>query len=210
MVTAAVVAYVRVSSKAQDYASQRAAIERAAAARGDIITTWYSEKKSAKDTPGADREALRQLRADARAGLIRRLYVFRLDRFTRSGIRDTLDVVQELQRHGVEILSMTDGFDLSGPAAEVVLAVMAWAAQMELLARNERIAAARDRMEEEGRPWGRPPRMSAEQVARARALHAEGRSVREVAEALKHPRSTIGRAVAPSQKVPPEGGPEVT
>jgi DNA invertase Pin-like site-specific DNA recombinase len=206
--TGGVGAYVRVSSKAQDYDTQQSAIERVAAARGDSITTWYSERKSAKETPGADREALQQLRADARAGLIRRLYVFRLDRFTRSGIRDTLDVVQELQRHGVEIVSITDGFDLNGPAAEVVLAVLAWAAKMELLARNERIAAARDRMADEGRPWGRPPRMTADQVARARAMQVEGRTVREIAVALKFPRSTVGRALTPSQNDPPDAGPE--
>ncbi|MGO9834567.1 MAG: recombinase family protein [Polyangiaceae bacterium] len=41
-------AYIRVSSRTQDHATQRAAIERAAAARGDSITTWYSEKRSAK------------------------------------------------------------------------------------------------------------------------------------------------------------------
>lgn len=46
------------------------------------------------------------------------------------------------------------------PAAEVVLAVMAWAAKMERLAINERISAARAQLEEEGRSWGRPPRFS--------------------------------------------------
>lgn len=203
-------AYIRVSSKAQDYATQRSAIERAASARGDTIAAWYSEKKSAKHTPGAERTALQQLRAHARAGDVRRLYVFRLDRFTRSGIRDTLDVVEELRGHGVEIVSLTDGFDLAGPAAEVVLAVMAWAAKMELVARNERIAAARERMEEEGRPWGRPPRMTAEQVERARAMQAEGRSVRDIAVALKVAKSTIGRALAPSRNAPPAAGPEAT
>jgi DNA invertase Pin-like site-specific DNA recombinase len=47
-----------------------------------------------------------------------------------------------------------------GPEAEVILAVMAWAAKMERLAINERIAAARERLAGEGRPWGRPPRLS--------------------------------------------------
>jgi DNA invertase Pin-like site-specific DNA recombinase len=203
-----VAAYIRVSSKAQDYASQRSSIERGAVARADTIAAWYSEKRTAKDTPGPDREALQKLRVDARAGAIRKLYVFRLDRFTRSGIRDTLEVVEELQKHGVEIVSMTDGFDLNGPAAEVVLAVMAWGAKMELVARNERIAAARLRLEEEGRPWGRPPRMTPELVERARTMQAEGRSVREIAMALKYPRSTVGRALAPSHNAVRDPGPE--
>ncbi|MBI5544801.1 MAG: recombinase family protein, partial [Deltaproteobacteria bacterium] len=41
-------AYVRVSSKAQDHATQRAAIDRAASARGDTITEWFAEKLSGK------------------------------------------------------------------------------------------------------------------------------------------------------------------
>ena len=57
-------------------------------------------------------------------------------------------------------MTVADGFDLAGPVAEVVLAVMAWAAKMERLAINERIAAARERLAEEGRPWGRPSRIT--------------------------------------------------
>jgi DNA invertase Pin-like site-specific DNA recombinase len=114
----------------------------------------------------------------------------------RSGIRDTFEVVEELRRHGVELVSVSDGFSVDGPAAEVVLAVMAWAAKMERLAINERISAARERVEAEGKQWGRPRRLDEESVARAKAMKAAGRSVREIAVALKVPRSTVARAVA--------------
>lgn len=186
-------AYIRVSSRAQDYATQRAAIERAAAARGDKIATWYAEKKSAKTL---DRAELGRLRADARAGHVRKLYVFRIDRLARSGIRDTFEVVEELRAHGVELVTVADGFDLSGPAAEVVLAVMAWAARMENLARSERVSAARDRIEAEGGSWGRPSRVDRATRERAAKLRAAGKTVREIARDLKIPRSTIGRALS--------------
>jgi DNA invertase Pin-like site-specific DNA recombinase len=193
------IAYVRVSSRAQDHATQRAAIERAAAARGDVIAEWYSEKRSAKTL---HREELQRLRADARGGHLKRLYLFRLDRLARSGIRDTFEVVEELRHNGVEIISVADGFDLSGPAAEVVLAVLAWAAKMERLAINERIAAARERIEAEGGRWGRPSRVDADTRKRARRMKDEGKTIREIARALKVPRSTIARSL--SQKVAPE------
>lgn len=80
------VAYLRVSSRAEDFATQKAAIERAATARGDTIGTWYSEKRSGKLLA---RPELDRLRRDARAGAVRRLFVYRLDRLIRSGIRDT-------------------------------------------------------------------------------------------------------------------------
>ncbi|MCC7541191.1 MAG: recombinase family protein [Deltaproteobacteria bacterium] len=187
-----VAGYVRVSSRSQDATMQRLAIERAASARGDSIGTWYAEARSARTLA---RPELDRLRTDARSGALRRLYLFRLDRLTRSGIRDTLEVVDELRRHGVEIRTVSDGFDLDGPAAEVVLAVMAWASKMERLAINERISAARDRMEREGRRWGRPRRLDDATIERARAMRAEGRTVRELAVALKVPRSTIARAL---------------
>jgi DNA invertase Pin-like site-specific DNA recombinase len=198
------VAYVRVSSRAQDHATQRSAIERAAVARGDAIAEWYAEKKSARTM---DRAELRRLRDESRRGGIRRLYCFRLDRLTRSGIRDTFELIEELRAHGVDIVSVADGFDLNGPAAEVVLAVMAWASRMELLARSERIAAARDRLEAEGRSWGRPRRLTDAQVDRVRALAANGRSHREIAVALKIPKSTVGRALAMPQKPTRQTGP---
>jgi DNA invertase Pin-like site-specific DNA recombinase len=190
-------AYYRVSSKAQDLGMQRSAVERAAAARGDTIApdAVYAEKRSGKSIV---RPELDRLRADARAGSLRRLYVYRLDRLARSGIRDTFEVVDELRRHGVELVSVADGFSLDGPAAEIVLAVMAWAAQMERLAINERIAGARERVEAEGGKWGRPKRLDAAGEAAVRRLRAEGRSLRQIAVALKIPLSTVARAVPKS------------
>lgn len=184
-------AYIRVSSKSQDHALQRAAIERAAAARGDRIVAWYAEKESAKTI---QRPELLRLRANARAGHVGRLYLFRLDRLSRSGIRDTFEVVEDLRAHGVELVTVSDGFDLNGPAAEVVLAVMSWAAKMERLAINERIAAARERRQAEGKGWGRTPRLQGAELAQVLALRAEGRSLRQVAVAAKVPLATVARA----------------
>lgn len=186
------VAYTRVSSRAQDYPMQRAAILRACAAREDTISEWYAEKRSAK---GLARPELERLRADSRKGLIRRLYVYRLDRLTRSGIRDTFELVEELRTHGVEIIIVSDGFSMDGPSAEVVLAVMAWAAKMERLAINERISAARERLAEEGRHWGRPPSVTEEQLAHVLKLRAQGRTIREIATEVGVPRSTVAETI---------------
>ena len=184
------VAYLRVSSRAQDFATQKAAIDRAAAAKNDRIVSWFAEKRSGRLLA---RPELDRLRREARAGGVRRLYVFRLDRLTRSGIRDTFEVIEELRVHGCNLVSVTDGFDLQGPAAEVVLAVMAWASKMERLAVNERIAAARDRVEAEGRTWGRPTRIDAGLLTKMVRLRQAGRSVREIAVAMKVPRTTVAR-----------------
>ena len=186
-------AYLRVSSNSQDVELQRSAIAKACDARGDRVVTWWQEKRTGKRL---QRPELDAVRAAARAGDLRRLYVWRLDRLTRSGIRDTLDVVDELRRHGVELVTVADGFSLDGPAAEVVLAVVAWAAQMERLAIGERISEAREQARARGDGWGRPRRMTPHQQRSALAMAATGKTVREIAVALKVPRSTVWRALS--------------
>jgi DNA invertase Pin-like site-specific DNA recombinase len=183
---------VRVSSKAQDHTTQRHAIERAAEARGDRIVRWYAEKRSAKTIA---RPELERLRADARAGKVRRTYVYRLDRLTRSGIRDTFEVVEELRTAGAELVTVADGFTLDGPAAEVILAVLSWASKMERLAINERISAARERIEAEGGHWGRAPAMDEAMVKQAVALREKGLSIRDVAKQLGQSKSAVDRAL---------------
>lgn len=196
-------AYIRVSSKAQDLAMQRGAIERQAAARGDTIGEWFAEKASAKTIA---RPELQRLRAEVRAGRVQRLYVFRLDRLARTGIKDTFELVEELRAHGCDLVTCADGFQLSGPAAEIILAVMAWAAQMERLAINERISAARVRMEGEGRAWGRPSTVDRETERAILRLQGEGRSVRSIAMSSGVKRSTVQRIL--SRNPPPQDAPQ--
>ncbi len=188
----AVAGYLRVSSAGQDVRSQRDAIERAAAARGETVAEWYSEKQSGSKL---DRPELGRLREDARLGRVRRLYVFRLDRLTRTGIRDTLSLLDELRRHGCHVTTIADGWDLEGPAAEVVGAVLAWVAQMERAALRERLAAARARVEASGKRWGRPRRLVVMEIERLRQT-APGLSVRELARRLKIPKSTVSRVLS--------------
>jgi DNA invertase Pin-like site-specific DNA recombinase len=186
-------AYLRVSSRSQNYETQRASIERAARAQGVKIATWYQETESGKRLA---RPELERLRVDVRHGRISRLFVFRLDRLTRSGIRDTLALLQELRQNGCAVVSIGDGFDLSGPFAEIVVAVIAWAAQMERLAIGERIAASRKRLEAEGRPWGRPTKhIGLVKLVLAERKLAAGHSLRAVAVELGIDRSTLSRAL---------------
>lgn len=187
-------AYVRVSSKAQDVASQRAALERAAAARGDVLRDWYVEKQSGRTLARPILDSVREL---VRRGHIRKLFVFRLDRLTRSGIRDTLAVVEELRRGGCELVTVSDGFDLGGPAADVVLAVLAWAAQMERAALGERITAARASAE----TWGRPRAAGPAEVRRVLELGVHGGvlqkwSQRQIASKVGLSRSTVAAILA--------------
>jgi DNA invertase Pin-like site-specific DNA recombinase len=134
------------------------------------------------------------------------VYVYRLDRLSRGGIRETLSIVEELRANGCKIETVADGFSLEGPVADVVLAVLAWAAQMERSAIGERIASARQRVEAAGGSWGRPRRILDAQVIRnIKTRHRSfGQSIREIAIALKIPKSTVGSVLSEKGAYKPE------
>jgi DNA invertase Pin-like site-specific DNA recombinase len=72
---------------------------------------------------------------------------------------------------------------------------MGWAAEFERQSIATRTKAARVRLEAEGGSWGRPRRMNAADLARARELRATGRSLRDIAVSMKLPRATLARAL---------------
>ena len=187
-----IAAYVRVSSKAQDHALQTDAI-----GKRTTPTAWYAEKASGKTT---DRPELKRLMADVRAGKVTEVWVFKLDRLTRSGVGDTFRLVDELRRAGVTLYAVADGVTVRPGVDDLVSETMVFAlslaARLERTAINDRISAARVRMEASGEAWGRPPRMTPAEIEKARTMRAEGRSVREISAALGVPRATVGRAVA--------------
>ena len=185
----AAAAYVRVSTRGQDYRSQRAAIKRAARARGHNVRRWFEEKTGGD---AVKRPALAALRAAARRGELDTLYVDALDRLMRRGVADTLNVVTELRDAGVNVIFVSQDLpETRGPWGDVVFAVLAAAASIELSRIRERISAARATAER----WGRPRREV--DVERARAMR-EKKSLREVARALKVPRTTLARRLAKS------------
>lgn len=178
----AVVGYIRVSSAGQDYAYQRSAIDVAARARGETIGHWYGDVASGSTL---ERPELGRLRRALDDRAVRQLWVWRLDRLTRSGIADTLASVEHVRRSGAELVSVADRVALDGgPTGELVLAVLAWCAQMELAKIHENQEAARSRMRLQGRSWGRPALPPSVRDAVAAAA-SQGLSCREIARQLK-------------------------
>jgi DNA invertase Pin-like site-specific DNA recombinase len=178
---------------------QRHSIDRAAAARGEVIATWYEEKRSGKTLARPELDRLRQV---VRTGIVKRLYTFKLDRLTRSGVADTFRVVEELKAAGCELIAVEDNnLHLKPSTNDVVTDVFLFAlglgAKLERTAINERIAAARERIEAEGKAWGRPRRLKEEDREQIQAMKLAGRSIRQIAAAVKCPRATVARALRP-------------
>ncbi len=163
--------------------------------------TVYEEEGSGRRR---DRPVLRKLLHDAAMHRFQILIVFRLDRFTRGGIAEMFRVLKTLQGAGVRVYSVCETWwDPDAPTAELILAVLAWAAEFESRAIGERVAAGiaarRAEAARRGKPflWGRA-RVSALArdpglPARALELRRSGRSWAQVARTLGVGRTTARR-----------------
>ena len=180
------VGYARVSTDDQDLTLQRTALKGAGCKR------VYEEKVSgAKRSRPELSRMLDQLRADDV------VVVSRLDRLARS-TRDLLDIAEQLKEAEAGLRSLHEPWaDTTSPAGRMVLTVFAGIAEFERELIHERTGAGRVSAKARGVRFGRPPKLTANQIALARRLIAEGTSVPEASRILKVHRSTLYRASRP-------------
>ncbi len=79
--------------------------------------------------------------AAVRAGGVRRIIVYRLDRISRS-VLDFANVISELQKYGVEFVSITERFDTSTPIGKAMLMIVMVFAQLERETIQQRVMDA--------------------------------------------------------------------
>ena len=179
--------YARVSTEDQDLSLQRASLKAAGCLR------IYEEKAS-----GASRSRPELLRMmdHLRGGDV--VVVSRLDRLARS-TRDLLTLAEQLHEAEVGLRSLREPWvDTTSPSGRMVLTIFAGIAEFERELIHERTGAGRRAAKARGVRFGRPWKLSADQIALARRLIDEGRSVPEVAKILNVHRATLYRAMAPT------------
>lgn len=188
--------YLRVSSASQDLRSQEPDLTTWAKAQAEAVA-WYKDKATGTnmDRPGLDR-----LLADARAGKISKVVVWRLDRLGRTA-RGLLELLDELQRLGVGFVSLREGIDLNTPAGRLMLVVLAGVSQYETEVRRERQLAGISRAKAEGKRWGGRKagtrvRLTDEKEKLIRQLHAEKKPVAAIARMVGLTRVTVYKALA--------------
>jgi len=187
--TAAV--YLRVSTNDQNPENQRADLMRLAKARGFKHLELYEETAStAKRRPKFE-----AMRFAAHGGGFRSILVWSVDRFGRSMLGNIRDVL-ELNRIGVAVVSCKETWlDTDGPTRDLLLAIFSWIAEQERRRIGERTKAGLIQARKRGSRIGRPHRMGAALVARARAMRKAKLSLRAIAVALKVPRATLARTL---------------
>ena len=99
------------------------------------IVVYSDEGKSGKNI---NREGFQNLMADVRAGKIKRIHVYKLDRFSRS-LADFCNVWQEMKEYNVAISSASESFDTQSPYGEMILKILMVFAEFERTCIQERI-----------------------------------------------------------------------
>ncbi len=185
--------YLRVSTRSQEFPSQLHALKEycrrqgfplpkassagngAASSRANL----FAEKESGAK---AKRRALDELLQACREGKFDTIITYRGDRLGRS-FEHMVQLYAELREIKIRVLGVVDMLDTAGDSAatRAFQRMLATTAEMqrEMIVENTRagIAAAR----KAGRIGGRP-RADASQVAKARKLHSQGKTLRQIAQ----------------------------
>jgi DNA invertase Pin-like site-specific DNA recombinase len=144
--------YVRVSTDAQNTASQDRELKQWAKAQTEEIQ-WYRDKATGTNL---NRPQFQKMLDDVRTGLVTKVVVWRLDRLGRT-TRGLLELFEELQLRGTGFVSLRESVDLSTPSGRLMLSMLSSVAQYETEVRAERQRAGIEAAKEANGgkcPWG--------------------------------------------------------
>jgi DNA invertase Pin-like site-specific DNA recombinase len=194
--------YARVSTddKGQDPDLQLDPMRQLAEARG-WQAAEYVDHASASDLRG--RAQWRRLLADARAGRVDLVVVWKLDRFARSAL-DALQWLQQLDSAGVGLKILTQEIDTTTSAGRLVFTILAAVGEMERELIRERVQAGMARAKARGRRMGRPSRSQPPEAHPLWPVVVEGLQAghltrAEAARKLRVRRSSLDQALRDSR-----------
>lgn len=181
--------YLRVSTVDQHPETQLHDLRQMAAQRDLEIVQEYTDRISGAK---ARRPGLDQMMADARRGKFDVVLVWASDRIARS-VKHFLDVLDELNRIGVDYVSFRENIDTAGPLGRAIIVIVSAVAELERSLIVERVRAGMRRAKLEGRHIGRRPLdLDREAILRD---HRLGQSLGKIAREQGISRATVHRVV---------------
>ncbi len=181
--------YMRVSTVDQHPETQLLDLRQMAAQRGLEITQEYTDRISGVK---AKRPGLDQMMIDARHGGFDVVLVWASDRIARS-VKHFLEVLDELNRLGVEYISLRENIDTGGPLGRAIIVIVAAIAELERSLIIERVRAGMRRARLDGTHIGRNPLdLDHEAIRRERC---QGQSLRKIAKGHRISAATVQRVL---------------
>ena len=139
------------------------------------------------------RPELNRLMADAHRRRFDAVVVWKFDRFARS-VSHLVRALETFNALGVAFVSLSEQMETSTPTGKMVFTVLAAVAELERSLIAERVRAGLRNAKAKGTRLGRPrTRLDAAEIDR---LRAQGRTIREIADALGVSRSLAHKTLA--------------
>ena len=183
------VLYMRVSTLDQHPETQLHDLRQMAGQRGYEIVHEYTDRISGAK---ARRPRLDQMMADARRGRFYIVLVWASDRIARS-VKHFLDVLDELNRLGIEYVSFRENIDTAGPLGRAIVVIIGAIAELERSLIVERVRAGMRRARLEGQHIGRNPLVL--DHAGIQQDRSRGQSLRQIARGHCISTATVQRVL---------------
>jgi DNA invertase Pin-like site-specific DNA recombinase len=171
--------YVRVSTQEQNTDSQESELREYVERRGWSCVMYRDHGQSGAKN---DRHALSVLLGDLRRRKIDVVVVWALDRLARS-LKQLLSIAEECRSLGVDLVSLKQSLDTTGPAGRLTFQILGAVAEFERELLRERVKAGMAQARRTGKNVGRPARRKFQEadIERMKLLRSQGTSVRKLA-----------------------------
>jgi len=152
--------YIRVSTEDQarhgvSLAAQEEALQNYAKALGfEVCKIYKDEGKSGKNFKG--RPEITQLLEDAEKRKFQAIFIYKLDRFSRSLI-DLINTIEKLKEWGIDFVSLQDKIETTTANGKFMFHVISAMAEFERNVTMERTKFAMDKKVRDGHPITRAP-----------------------------------------------------
>lgn len=145
--------YIRVSTEDQakqgiSLKAQEEALQNYALALGyQIFQIYRDEGKSAKDIKG--REAMKQMLEDAKVRKFQAIFIYKLDRFSRS-LKDLIETIEILKEWGIDFISLQDKIETTSASGKLMFHIISAFAEFERNVTGERTKFSMDKKARDG------------------------------------------------------------
>ena len=180
--------YLRISKESSELDNQRLVLQDYCDKMHYEIVGIYADIISGASTK---RPEFNRMLSDASKHKFSLLLFYSLDRFSRSGTRDTIRYLQMLDDYNVMYKSYTEQYiDSSGIFKDVIIALLSTLAKQERIRISKRVHAGLARARQQGRVGGRPT-LEETKVEKIKKMKIEGISVSGISKALTISRGTV-------------------
>jgi DNA invertase Pin-like site-specific DNA recombinase len=189
--------YARVSTNDQTTQNQVLVLRELAESQGATVVFEFLDKGISGIKK--DRDALNAMLTAAKARKFETLYVFSIDRLSRS-VKNLIETVETLNSLGITIVFKRESIDTPSAMGQFFLTVLGSLAQFEREIMIERINAGIARAKSEGKKMGRPSKLNDGLINAVTMLYEKGVSIRDISKTCSVGIGTIYKVIAETKQ----------